>query len=150
QWWNHGKTIRRNEPEYRPFCDILQEIYSRYQRPFFVAETGCENHDRPFWMSYIAAEVRAAIDLRAPVSGICLYPILNHPGWDDDRHCYNGLWDYPGADGSREIYAPMAEELKRLNSALRDASSTDFYEQRLFFSNAFGSNASASDLPVAS
>jgi hypothetical protein len=45
------------------------------------------------------------------VHGICLYPIVNHPGWDDDRHCYNGLWDYPDAHGAREIYEPLAREL---------------------------------------
>jgi hypothetical protein len=45
------------------------------------------------------------------VKGICLYPILNHPGWEDDRHCHNGLWDYPDETGEREIYRPLAEEL---------------------------------------
>ena len=37
----------------------------------------------------------------APVEGVCLYPVVNHPGWDDDRHCHNGLWDYPDARGER-------------------------------------------------
>ena len=26
-----------------------------------------------------------------PVEGICLYPVANHLGWDDDRLCQNGL-----------------------------------------------------------
>jgi hypothetical protein len=47
------------------------------------------------------------------VEGICLYPIVNHPGWEDDRHCYNGLWDYPNEMGEREIYVPLAEELSK-------------------------------------
>ena len=45
------------------------------------------------------------------IEGICLYPILNHPGWVDDRHCHNGLWDYANDDGEREIYSPLAEEI---------------------------------------
>ena len=45
------------------------------------------------------------------MEGICLYPIVNHPGWVDDRHCYNGLWDYADKDGNREIYEPLALEL---------------------------------------
>lgn len=113
QWWNYGKTIRRGEPHYRPFRDILAEVHSRYERPMFVAETGTEDEDRPAWFAYIANEVREAISAGVPVQGICLYPILNHPGWEDDRHCRNGLWDYPQPNGEREIYQPLAEEMKR-------------------------------------
>jgi beta-glucosidase/6-phospho-beta-glucosidase/beta-galactosidase len=113
QWWNHGKTIRRHQPEYRPFREILAEVYTRYRRPLFVAETGTEDLDRPRWLEYIGEEVRAAIGAGVPLHGICLYPILNHPGWDDDRHCYNGLWDYAQSDGEREIYKPLADELGR-------------------------------------
>ena len=36
---------------------------------------------------------------------------MNHPGWDDDRHCHNGLWDYADAAGERAIYEPLAREL---------------------------------------
>jgi beta-glucosidase/6-phospho-beta-glucosidase/beta-galactosidase len=113
QWWNHGRTIWRNEPEYRPFRDILAEVYARYQRPMFISETGTEDADRPFWLAYIAQETRAAMQAGVPMEGICLYPILNHPGWVDDRHCFNGLWDYPGPHGEREIYKPLADELER-------------------------------------
>lgn len=113
QWWNHGNTIWRGDPEYRPFREILAKVYQRYQRPLFVSETGTENEGRPEWLAYIADEVRAAIVSGVPVEGICLYPILNHPGWDDDRHCYNGLWDYPEPDGHRQIYQPLADELER-------------------------------------
>jgi beta-glucosidase/6-phospho-beta-glucosidase/beta-galactosidase len=113
QWRNFGKTIWRNESEYRPFREIVTEVYERYRRPLFISETGTENSDRPAWLAYIADEVRAAIKDGVPVGGICWYPILNHPGWNDDRHCHNGLWDYPGPDGSREIYRPLADELER-------------------------------------
>ncbi len=116
QWRNHGRTLRREEPEYRPFREILAEVQQRYQRPLFVSETGTENEDRPYWLAYIAGEVRAAIRAGVPVHGICLYPILNHPGWDDDRHCHNGLWDYASPGGDREIYKPLAHELARQNS----------------------------------
>jgi hypothetical protein len=113
QWWNFGKTIWRNEAEYRPFREILGEIYDRYRRPIFVSETGTEDDDRANWLAYIAEEVRAAIGAGVDLQGICLYPILNHPGWDDDRHCFNGLWDYPGPSGARAIFKPLAEEMER-------------------------------------
>ena len=46
---------------------------------------------------------------------MCLYPIVNHPGWEDERHCHNGLWDYCNESGHREIYSPLADELRRQN-----------------------------------
>jgi hypothetical protein len=57
-----------------------------------------------------------------PVLGVCLYPVVNHPGWDDDRHCYNGLWDYADANGEREIYDPLARELQSQQRLLEIAS----------------------------
>jgi len=114
QWWNYGKTIRRQEPEYRPFSEILAEVYMRYRRPMFISETGTEDLERPDWLAYVAKEVQASQVHGVPLHGICIYPILNHAGWDDDRHCHNGLWDYARPDGSREIYQPLARELLRL------------------------------------
>jgi hypothetical protein len=113
QWWNFGDTIWRSNPAYRPFADILEEVYRRYERPMFVAETGTEDDERPAWLAYVASEVQAAIGRGVPMEGICLYPILNHPGWDDDRHCHNGLFDYANAGGRREVFRPLANEIFR-------------------------------------
>jgi hypothetical protein len=82
-----------------------------------MLRTGTENEQRPGWLGYIAEEVRAAIASGVPVEGMCPYPILNHPGWDDDRHCSNGLWDYPRADGDRDIYQPCRRAASRMVSA---------------------------------
>ncbi len=111
QWWNYGPTLRLGDPAYRPFHHILKEVSDRYSKPLFISETGTEDDARPIWFAYIAGEVRKAISLGVPVHGLCLYPILNHPGWDDDRHCYNGLWDYADENGSRAIYQPLADEI---------------------------------------
>jgi hypothetical protein len=113
EWFNHGATIVRSQPEYRPFSQILREVWERYRRPVFVSETGTEGEDRPAWFAYIAQEVRAAKAAGAPVEGICLYPIVDHPGWDDDRYCPNGLWGYADDEGRRPVYEPLAEEIRR-------------------------------------
>lgn len=47
-----------------------------------------------------------------PTCAVCLYPIVNHPGWEDERHCHNGLWDYCNENDDREIYEPLAREIK--------------------------------------
>ena len=130
----HGEGLLtdRRDLRYRPFRAMLQEVHARYDRPVFVAETGIEGEAhvtgipryemplpddedaRPEWLRYIGAEVRAARAAGVPVEGICLYPVLNHLGWDDDRHCQNGLLDFPhDATGCRGVVAPLAEELAR-------------------------------------
>lgn len=105
--------ISRHHPSYRPFRQMLSEVYERYHHPIFIAETGSENRARAGWFRYVCQETQAAVANGVPVHGMCLYPILNHPGWLDNRHCYNGLWDYPERNGNREIYQPLARELKR-------------------------------------
>jgi beta-glucosidase/6-phospho-beta-glucosidase/beta-galactosidase len=116
-----GPTIPRTHPAYRPFREILAEVYARYGRPLFVAETGAEGEARADWLRYVGSETRAARDAGVAVHGICLYPIVNFPGWDDDRHCLNGLWDYADARGERELHGPLADELRR-QQALLEAS----------------------------
>jgi hypothetical protein len=121
EWINHGQTLQPSDPQYRPFHQILVEVWNRYHVPLFVSETGTEDLKRPEWFAYISEEVRHATRLGVPISGVCLYPILNHPGWDDGRHCYNGLFDYADEKGQREVYQPLADEIWRqhkLNSAI--------------------------------
>ena len=106
-------SLSRKNPLYRPLRDILEEVYTRYRRPLLIAETGAEDRQRAGWLRYVCEETTAAMRNGVPLEGICLYPILNHPGWADDRHCHNGLWDYADGAGNREIYGPLARELKR-------------------------------------
>jgi beta-glucosidase/6-phospho-beta-glucosidase/beta-galactosidase len=113
QWIAKGPTLNQRHPLYKPFRQILQENYERYGRPMFIAETGAEGEARADWLSYVCSEVRAALEAGLPIHGICLYPILNHLGWEDDRHCPNGLWDHADATGDRAIYEPLARELRR-------------------------------------
>ncbi len=113
--WVHptAERVLREYENYRPFCSILKEYYDRYNRPILIAETGIENEERPEWFRYICEETRIAEANGVPIEGICLYPIINHPGWDDNRHCHNGLWDYPNEAGAREIYKPLAKEIQK-------------------------------------
>ncbi len=118
--WRHrsGKKILRGDKKYRPFNLILREYAERYERPILIAETGIENEARPEWFRYMSEQVRIAEANGVAVQGICLYPVVNHPGWDDDRHCYNGLWDYADETGNREIYAPLVEEIEKQKGEL--------------------------------
>jgi beta-glucosidase/6-phospho-beta-glucosidase/beta-galactosidase len=108
-----GQMIVPSDPRYRHVSVMLKEVYERYQRPIFIAETGIEDDTRPAWLRYICKEVLTAMSDSVPVEGVCIYPIVNHPGWDDDRHCYNGMFDYADTSGHREVFAPLAEEVAR-------------------------------------
>ena len=112
QWVHRGRVLPPGDPLHRPLAELLAEVHARYQRPIFVAETGREGDPRPAWLRYVADEVRRALDAGVPVGGICWYPVLNHPGWDDNRHLTCGLWDYPpDARGDRPVHEPLLAEL---------------------------------------
>jgi beta-glucosidase/6-phospho-beta-glucosidase/beta-galactosidase len=100
-----------SHPLHRPIREILRDVYERYRRPLFIAETGIEGDARPSWLRYIGQEARAAAAGGVQLEGLCLYPIIDYPGWGDDRHCYSGLWGYADDEGRREIYEPLAREL---------------------------------------
>lgn len=113
QWVHGGRHLAPGDAGYRPLAEILAELYARYGRPLFVAETGVEFDGRPAWLRDVCEAVRAAMRAGVPVEGVCWYPILNHPGWDDGRHLQCGLWDYADAAGGRAAYAPLLAELRR-------------------------------------
>jgi beta-glucosidase/6-phospho-beta-glucosidase/beta-galactosidase len=119
QWVYEGKFIEASDPRYKPLHEILGDVYGRYSRPLFIAETGIEDERRPEWLRYVCDEVVKAIQRGIPVEGICLYPVLNYPGWDDERHCHAGLWDSCNGSGHRGIYAPLAEEIERQRARIQ-------------------------------
>lgn len=112
QWYLGGPTIERSHPDYRAFQGILAEIHQRYGRPLLVAETGAEGDLRGDWLRYVSEQVGIALQRGVPVEGICLYPVLDYPGWDDERHCPTGLLGFPDAEGRRELHAGLADELR--------------------------------------
>ncbi|WP_159717215.1 glycoside hydrolase family 1 protein [Geminicoccus flavidas] len=113
QWYYRGRTIPFGHHAYRPFRTMLAELHARYGRPILVSETGAEGSARPSWLHYVCAEVRAAMALGVPVLGICFYPILDYPGWDNNRHCDVGLLSKPDSLGRRSVCEPLRDEFER-------------------------------------
>jgi hypothetical protein len=91
QWRYGGASIPLGDPQHRPFHELLLDTWKRYKRPILVAETGAEGPSAAPWLGYVAGEVRAALRAGVPVVGICLYPVMDYPDWDDERHCSTGL-----------------------------------------------------------
>jgi hypothetical protein len=126
----HG-FIRTDHPSYRPFRELLADVFARYGKPLYISETGTEDAERVPWLRYVCEEVFAAMETGLPIEGICLYPIVNHPGWTDDRHCCNGLWDYADDRGQRQIYEPLEAEIHRWQQVF-DAHRRDLVSPRTF------------------
>ena len=109
QWIHGGPPIDLGHPLYKPFRTLLIETFARFGRPILIAETGTEGDRRAAWMSYVADEAQAAMRAGVPLEGICLYPVLDHPGWDDDRYCPNGLLGMH----DRSVHGPLASVVRR-------------------------------------
>ncbi len=121
QFMLDGATVHRGDPRYKPFRHMLLEVWSRYGRPMIVSETGSEGETRAPWLAYVCEESAAAMREGCELHGITLYPVVNHPGWVDGRHCENGLWGYVDDAGHRPVYTPLLEEVVRQSSRLDEA-----------------------------
>lgn len=112
QWTHEGDRIEPGHRSHRPFHALLTETYARYGRPLFVAETGTEDEERAPWLEMICSEVAIARRRGIPVEGICLYPVLNHLGWDNDRDCQNGLYARDTCSSELVRYEPLFEAME--------------------------------------
>ena len=113
QWVDGGRTVYLGDWLHKPLRELLAMVHARYRRPMFIAETGTEGVFRPAWLHYVCDEAAAARAAGVPLHGICLYPVLDHLGWDDDRYCPNGLFDGVDPAGTRAEYVPLGAELER-------------------------------------
>ena len=92
---------------------MLKDIYQRYGKTLFIAETGAEGGARAAWLHYVCDEVRLALAADVPVASVCLYPVTDYPGWEDNRHCEVGLVGMPDSHGHRPVHTTLAAELAR-------------------------------------
>ena len=120
--WEFGTDKRLHwhlrDPRRVPLRTLLARVHRRYQRPLFVAETGHFGAGRAAWIREVGDEVHAALGAGVPVHGICIYPAVDRPDWNDAQHWHNsGLWDL--------VQRPQGDLPRHLNEtyahALRDA-----------------------------
>lgn len=126
--WEFGSDERLawhlGDPRRRAFADMLAEAYARYRRPMAVSETSHVGSGRAQWLDEIAAEVERAQQHGTPVTGICLYPLIDRPDWDQPRVWHHsGLWDIDPADSAltRHLEARYANALARAQARLPHA-----------------------------
>ena len=117
------------DPRRRPLHALLRNASARYGRPLIVAETSHVGSGRVDWLDHAASEVGIAIDQGVPVHGICLYPLIDRPDWDDPGHWHHsGLFDVDAGTGRtdeaarpslrRILNRPYADALARWQQVL--------------------------------
>jgi hypothetical protein len=113
---------------WRPFSSLITEAYQRYNRPVVLSETSHPKEDRPKWMNYIADEITTVLQNDIPFWGVCLYPIIDRPDWDDLITWHQaGLWDMelqPNNLHKRVLNQPCAEALLACQVQVNAALST--------------------------
>jgi hypothetical protein len=76
---------------YQPLSTLLERLWNRYQLPILLSETGAEGANACSWLAHVQLETQLALRWGVPVEGVCLYPVMDYPGWIDGRHCRCGL-----------------------------------------------------------
>lgn len=111
-WWHE------RDPRRRGLAELLQCAWERYQRPMLVAETSHVGAGRTAWFSDVASQVQGARDAGVPLLGLCLYPLVDRPDWNDGTAWHHsGLWDVAQAPGAqrpmdRLLHRPYARALR--------------------------------------
>ncbi len=128
--WEFGTNHTLNwndliaDERWRSLDNLLREAHQRYDRPVVLSETSHPGIDRPIWIERIAQECSRAIREGVPLWGICLYPIIDRPNWDnlDDWH-EAGLWDLdnPTSQMGRVLHKPSALALRMAQQVTADA-----------------------------
>lgn len=87
-WWHLGDSRRR------PLHLMLADLYQRYNRPLLLAETSHVGSGRGAWINHITQQSAQALLNGIELNGICLYPIIDRPDWENsDVWNHSGLWD---------------------------------------------------------
>ncbi len=110
-WVNTAKDWR-----WRPLRDLLADAHTRFGLPVALTETSHPKEHRPDWIRFIGSECAAAIRAGVPLEGVCIYPIIDRPDWNDLSLWHqSGIWDRLASEGSRVedrvLHAPSAEAL---------------------------------------
>lgn len=122
QWLHMGEHTPLGHMQHKPLHALLQSVGKRYNRPVLISETGAEGDAAAGWLAMICAEARTALRLGVDLQGICLYPTMDYPGWDDQRHCSCGVIEVDRAWQERRPRTELLHELHlqaRLMNELR-------------------------------
>ncbi|MEJ1165728.1 FAD-dependent oxidoreductase [Variovorax sp. CCNWLW186] len=110
----HLRDARRRDP-----VAMVAEVCERYGRPVFIAETGHVGDGRAQWIDEVGSLAMRCKTAGVPLQGICLYPLIDRPDWEDARAWHrSGLWDVDERTGVRTLHRPSARRLEHWQALL--------------------------------
>jgi mannose-6-phosphate isomerase-like protein (cupin superfamily) len=120
-----SRALAWDDPARVPLADLLAEAEARYGGPLLLAETGAAGEARPAWLAHLTGEVRRALARGVDLRGVCWYPAVTSPDWEDPTAFFEGgLFDVaPRPDGrlERVLARPVAAALRAAQAALDPA-----------------------------
>ncbi|WP_133751870.1 beta-glucosidase [Pseudomonas sp. LP_7_YM] len=116
QWFLNAGKVLKGDPHFRPLAGMLAEVHQRYRRPVLLSETGAEGDDRVPWLNYVTSQLALASTRGVSIEGLCWYPFLDYPGWDDGRYCPAGVFGYADGEGSRASCHPLHRAMQLLGA----------------------------------
>ena len=133
--WEEGTGVRLDwhlkDPRRRSFAHLAASLWQRYGRPLCISETGHVGEGRAAWLDHMAASVAECSARGIPIGGVCLYPVIDRPDWQDCGHWHHsGLWDVPGVDAgdfTRQLCQPYAERLRHWQRTFNTPEFSSFF-----------------------
>ncbi len=106
--WEYGTNNplhwHLKDPRRIPLNVLASFVWKRYERPMVIAETSHVGEGRGEWISDIAQEVLKCEKNGIPIEGICLYPIIDRPDWENPEHWHkSGVWDVHNFDSTLSL-----------------------------------------------
>ena len=138
QWELGGATLPWSEdscdPRRAPLNELLRRAHERFRRPMILAETSHVGSGRAAWIMHVSVAVAHAIRDGVPIDGVCIFPVIDRPDWEDTNHWHNsGLWDMErcGDRLERVLNEPYAMALRAAQSRVQAARDEKFSPARL-------------------
>jgi beta-glucosidase/6-phospho-beta-glucosidase/beta-galactosidase len=115
------EELALDDPRRKPLRVVLREVWERYRRPVFLAETSARGAQRPVWLRYVTDEVIAALRDGVDVQGVCLFPLVDMREWEGGQvgeWGRLGVWDVH-EDGGTVHRVPNAPYLRAIGESAR-------------------------------
>ena len=81
------------DPRRQPLAALLHAAWARYGQPLVLAETSHIGVGRADWLHDMLSQVRQARADGVPVEGVCVYPLVDRPDWNESAHWHrSGVW----------------------------------------------------------
>ncbi|MEP6465021.1 MAG: amine oxidase [Parafilimonas sp.] len=114
----------QKDERWRPLHHLIDEVYKRYNRPVVITETSHPKEDRPLWITDIAHQLVTILNNNIPLLGVCMYPFIDRPDWDDTITWHHaGIYDVvtENAQLKRVLYQPYADAFQAAQKLVKES-----------------------------